>query len=651
MRAALLLVDLQHDFLERPGLTPSREVVVDAAAALLQQCRSLHLPIVHVQTRIRADGSDRMPHWNRRDIFACVEGSPGAEPPAALRPASNEPLYAKRFFSAFGNTDLEDALRAQQIDTLIIAGIYLHGCVRATALDAYERGFEVWVADEAVASTEPLHAEITRHYLHDRAALFLSHDDILSRLTQTASPDTTTTIIYQHFNPAQLDELIASVAYANTDEIKQACLVAQRAQQDWQHTPHAERVTVLARWRQLLQAQTSTLASRLATEIGKPLSAASEEIRRTLAHIDSTLRLAEDEARIDDGVKVRYRPVGCIALITPWNNPLAIPVAKLAAALIYGNSVVWKPALQATVMARLVLSTLHQAGLPQEGVKLVCGDARTARQLISDPHVAAVSLTGSIASGQASAALCHSLGKPLQAELGGNNALIVLEDADLDQAIDELALAAFAFAGQRCTATRRFIVAQNIVADFEERLADATHALHVGDPHSAGCQVGPLISLQRRNQIEQMVTSALKQPGIRLLTGGRRPDALEQGCWYLPTLLSAVDPSSAIVQQESFGPIAVILPAADLDEALRLANDVPHGLVSGLLTHDPLAMRGFLDRIEAGILKLGNSNLTIHPDAPFGGWKSSQIGPPEHGRWDRDFFTRPQAVYRDEQQS
>lgn len=182
MHAALVLVDLQRDFLERPGLVPAAGAIIARAAVLLGACRARGLPVVHVQTVIRPDGSDRMPHWIDSDHWECVEGTAGALAPAPLAPHPGETVIRKPCFSGFGNPALEPGLRAAAVDTLLVAGIYLHGCVRSTVLDAYERGFRVWVADDATGSTEPAHASHTRQWLASRAARFMTVDAMLAGL-------------------------------------------------------------------------------------------------------------------------------------------------------------------------------------------------------------------------------------------------------------------------------------------------------------------------------------------------------------------------------------------------------------------------------------------------------------------------------------
>lgn len=182
MHAALLLVDLQADFLNRPGLTPAPHDLSASVARLLNGCRALGVPVLHVHTIVDRDGSNRMPHWKRNGTWACVEGTEGAKPPGVLLPVAEERVFRKQYYSAFGDPALHPALRRTEIDTLIIAGLYLHGCVRSTALDAYERGLEVWIASDAVGSTEGAHADATRNWLDGRAACFLDSDAILERL-------------------------------------------------------------------------------------------------------------------------------------------------------------------------------------------------------------------------------------------------------------------------------------------------------------------------------------------------------------------------------------------------------------------------------------------------------------------------------------
>jgi acyl-CoA reductase-like NAD-dependent aldehyde dehydrogenase len=607
-----------------------------------------------------------MPHWKGGGPLACIAGTPGAEPPAPLRPAGGERVFSKQFFSAFSAAGLTGALRELGSDTLVIAGLYLHACVRASALDAYERGFTVWIADEASGSTEPVHAELTRLYLAARAARFAGNDALLRAFGQKSQPldaDTPQAPVawlegrwveateherLLHRRPADTREIVAAVPLAGAADVHAAAEACDGALRAWRQRGRGQRLELLRRWSEQLAVREDELVGLLVREIGKPAAEARGEFARALNHIDTAVRCIEAAAlrNLAPGVSVRQAPLGTVALLTPWNNPVAIPVGKLAPALGFGNTVLWKPAHQAPGCARVVAECLAAAGLPPGVVNLVFGEAETARQIIAHARIAAVAVTGSHATGCSAAALCSHFQKPLQAELGGNNAAIVLRDADLEAEAVGLAAAAFGFAGQRCTATRRFVVERTVAEPFTRALQNAVAALRVGDPATEGTQVGPLISLAARAQALAVLEQARAEGG-RVLCGGAVPAGLEAGAYLAPALVAGLAPDARLVQEETFGPVAVIQLAEDLGEAIGLANGVRQGLVAGLATRDPAALRRFVEEVEAGIVKLTPGALPVHAEAPFGGWKASGIGPPEHGAWDREFYSRPQALYGD----
>lgn len=658
MKAALLLVDLQNDFLARTGLVPNSEEIIRQTSVLLDGARALGLQVFHVHTCIHADGSNAMPHWRKNKQYACVENTPGAMPPPELAPKSGEKVISKRFFSGFENPDLDIELRKSQADTLIIAGIYLHGCVRATALDAYARGYCVVLASDATGSTEPLHAEITREYLDGRAAEVIDVETILARFTprQPSAPlpaaliagrriDTTSPEkILSHANPADTREEIFCFAAADRAVVHNAVSNSHIAQRDWEQMPIKARANLLLNWRDGLQKEKGNWSAMIVHEVGKPLCDAQEEIQRALAYISSCIDTALTNNFAHPEFKVRYCPLGTIALITPWNNPIAIPVGKLIPALLYGNSIVWKPSPHASRIAEALLQSLIEAGLPPALVNLVFGDGETARHLMLDPGVSAVSLTGSIDAGTSALALCTLARKPLQAELGGNNALIVLPGTNLDAVIEALAKSAFSFSGQRCTAIRRFIVEKSLCEEFKYKLSHATANLCVGPPNEQSTDIGPLISQRHQSRVRQAIEQACAG-GAHVLIGGVVPPGKDHGSWLLPTLIAGAEPDSPIVQNETFGPVAVIQQSENLEDAIRLANYVSHGLVAGLVGGNGTDQARFMESIQAGIVKLGPGPLSIHADAPFGGWKASSIGVPEHGHWDRDFYARPQTIY------
>jgi acyl-CoA reductase-like NAD-dependent aldehyde dehydrogenase len=291
-----------------------------------------------------------------------------------------------------------------------------------------------------------------------------------------------------------------------------------------------------------------------------------------------------------------------------------------------------------------MMDAFIEAGFPPGLVNLIFGDARTVGELVDAPAIDRVALTGSIAAGRTVAARCALRGKPLQGELGGNNGMVVLEDADLAGQMPSLAAAAFSFSGQRCTAIRRFIVVRERYAEFEQRLMAATEALHIGDPSDEACDVGPLISADSLARVERVCAQA-RSEGVSVLRGARRVRGREHGNWYEPTLLGAARSGISVAQQETFGPVAVLMQAADFDAALAMLNGVRQGLVAALVSESSAAHARFAREAQAGILNLAPGPLPLHPDAPFGGWKASGLGPPEHGIWDREFYARAQTLY------
>jgi len=653
MAAALLLVDVQRDFFARSGLVPPRDILVARLSALLQQTRNKGLPVIHVRTRIRPDGVDSMPHWRRRDTRACVEGTPGYAPPISLQMLTGELLFHKQFFSAFGNVELHPTLERLGIADLIVAGLYTHGCIRATVMDAYERGFRVWVVDDAIGSTEPIHAEISRDWLRRRAACFLPSAEILAHLDSTArsDPRRDTDRLELDRRPS-VEASPLRLGPPQPSSIAAACFRAADAGRRWSRRKPSEQAAVLALWADSLERDGGVLTELLAREIGKPSTEASDELRRTLTHIRFAARICCEPAETTSapGVQVRYRPVGTVALITPWNNPLAIPAGKIAPALAFGNGCVWKPSPLAPGCTARLYQALREAGLPEGVVEVVSGDADAARDIVSDPHIDAVSVTGSNAAGQAIAALCAVQQKALQAELGGNNAALILNDWSFDENdLSKLAQGVFGYSGQRCTAIRRLIVQRGILERFTHAFAAKMLTLRVGDPRDPLTQIGPLISVEHRARVQARLDAAI-QDGATIIAQTplphNLPPDLHPGCWLAPTLLGGVDPASPIAQEETFGPVALILPADDIDQAVDLANAVPHGLVSALCSNDASARTRFAQEIQTGILKLSPGPPAISGEAPFCGWKSSAIGPPEHGIWDRHFYTRAQVVYQ-----
>jgi acyl-CoA reductase-like NAD-dependent aldehyde dehydrogenase/nicotinamidase-related amidase len=650
LKPTLLLIDLQNDYLSAAGLQPAAAELVARAAVLTEGFRAHGLPVIHVWTTVHRGDDRRMPHWRRANRWACVAGTPGHEPPVPLRPAPGEGVVAKTFYSGFENGELDQQLRSLDCNAVVIAGVHTHACIRATVLDAYQRGYAVTVADDAIGSDDALHAAITRRYLSERGIHFEKAQTILASLSAGQRPAGQTATLL-HFSPRKRERLLWEVPIAGRDQVAQAAQAARQAAHSWRHVDPQDRAKILRRLRQLLDSDVPSLANQIAEEVGKPVTQAVAEVRRTQDILEDIAARSGEPLEIQStaDARYRYRPLGVVALVSPWNNPLAIPVGKLAPALLYGNTVLWKPAPAGTALASRLVELLHAAGCPEGVVSLVTGDHTTAQLLTNTDEVDAVTLSGSLSAGYALQEICARRHIPFQAELGGNNAAIVWEDADLADAATRIAEAAFGFAGQRCTANRRAIVAATCYESFLQRLHEAVANLVWGDPLERTTQVGPLISLAKREQVAALVNRAAAT-GARILVphvGQANAKHLQQaGAYYRPTIVCVDQPAQEIVQEETFGPVLVVQRAGDFASALTLCNGVHQGLVAALFSASRDLQNRFLDKVQAGIVKLNRSTADADARTPFGGWKASGAGPPEHGPADREFYTRTQAVYQ-----
>jgi aldehyde dehydrogenase (NAD+) len=331
------------------------------------------------------------------------------------------------------------------------------------------------------------------------------------------------------------------------------------------------------------------------------------------------------------------RPHGVAGLITPWNFPLAIPLWKAAPALAFGNAVVLKPAPEATACA-LRLAELVAPCLPDGLLAVVPGDAEAGQAVVALAD--AVSFTGSVAAGNAVAQAATARGVPVQAEMGGQNPAVVLPDADLDGAAAQVATAAVGFAGQKCTATKRVIVVGEADA-FREKLVAAVEAMVVGDPADAEVTVGPVIDEAARDRVVAVAEDAVNAGG-RVLTGGT---TLERDGWFVaPTVVEGVPGGHTLAGDEVFGPICLLQTAADLDEAVELANAVPHGLAAGVYTRDLGSALSAAQRLEAGLVKVNAPTSGVDFYLPFGGEKASSIGAREQGKAAQEFYTTVHTI-------
>jgi acyl-CoA reductase-like NAD-dependent aldehyde dehydrogenase/nicotinamidase-related amidase len=654
LKATLLFVDLQNDYLNRSGITPARDGVTNNCAQMLQTARLEGLGIIHAQTLVSAKGHDAMPHWKKNDNMACQEGSTGALAPPELTPLENETIITKRYYSAFESGALDTHLKAQKIDLLIISGLYTHACIRSTALDAYSHGYNVLIVSDAIGSTEPLHAEITREFLEKREFLFSETNDVLKIIgtikTFTSIDDIKTYISHScktffQVNPSHIKTDLIQFDTLSDDTIETLLLKAKDASIAWERKSIHERADVLLRWHKKLNEERAHWIEKIVEEVGKPIKDATEEFERALQTIYTVIEVGLNDIDSKNNFRVIHRAVGTVLCITPWNNPMAIPIGKMAPALMYGNAVVWKPSLLSTRLSFMLLASMIDSGLDEGLVVIIPGGTETARRLIRHPVVSRVSLTGSVETGNAVSALCSVYKKTLQAELGGNNAVIVFPNTQLEKTIPELVKSAFSYSGQRCTANRRFIVDSAIVNEFCDLFVRETAKLIIGHPHQEQTNIGPLISKEHYQSVLNAIQRAEEQ-GAEVLSAVKSVSS-EDGYWVTPTVIKAQHANLEIVQKETFGPVAVIITSDNLEDAIQKNNAVSYGLVSSIIGCTTEQIDVIQHRLEAGILKIGLNTGGMDMSAPFFGWKDSSIGVPEHGRWDKEFYSRVQVVYGD----
>ncbi|MFI7228197.1 aldehyde dehydrogenase family protein [Nonomuraea angiospora] len=450
-------------------------------------------------------------------------------------------------------------------------------------------------------------------------------------------------------NPARPSEVVARGRFASAAEVERAVAAARAAAPGWAATPHHARAAVLVAAADLVDAAADEWGAELAREEGKTLPEAVAEVRGSARILRYYAGEADRESgeifaspRPGENVLVVRKPIGVAGLITPFNFPIVIPAWKIAPALSYGNTVVWKPSSLVPLLAYRLAQALTSAGLPDGVLNLVYGEAEAGSAIVDHPGVDAISFTGSTAVGRAVIARCGELGKPVQTEMGGKNASVVLADADLDHAAEQVCLGAFRSTGQKCTATSRLVVASQVADELLERVAARAARLVVGDPLSPGVEMGPLVSSAARDRVTSGVARAVDE-GAKPLAGSSPYDG--EGWFVPPTVLDLPGTGVDFWRTELFGPVVGVVRASGTEEALELANLSDHGLSAAIFTRDlGVALRA-VERLDVGVLHINSESAGTFPYVPFGGVKQSGFGPKEQGRAAREFFTHTMTVY------
>ncbi len=461
---------------------------------------------------------------------------------------------------------------------------------------------------------------------------------------------------FESRNPADRTDLVGTFARSGGEDVQRAVTAAQAAYDGWRLTPAPRRAEVLYRAGQILIERKEGYARAMTREMGKIL----KETRGDTQEAIDTAFYAAGEGRRLFGQTVPAElpnkfamsmrvPIGVCGMITPWNFPMAIPSWKILPALVCGNTVVIKPATDTPLSTLHLVQALHDAGVPPGVVNVVTGTGSDVGEpLIRHPDVRMVSFTGSTEVGRRVAVACAETYKKCSLEMGGKNAMILLEDADLDLAVEAATWGAFGTTGQRCTATSRVIADRRVAGAFAERLAVRARALKVGDGLDESVEMGPCVNEGQRRTVESYVKAGLEE-GARLLTGGGRltGGAHDKGFFFEPTIFADVRPTMRIAREEIFGPVLSIIPVDGLDEAVRVANAVEYGLSAAVFTKDVnRAFRAMRD-VEAGIFYVNSSTIGAEVQLPFGGVKKTGNGHREAGTTVLDIFTEWKSIYVD----
>ncbi|MFF8386330.1 NADP-dependent succinic semialdehyde dehydrogenase [Streptomyces kanasensis] len=436
-------------------------------------------------------------------------------------------------------------------------------------------------------------------------------------------------------NPAT-GETLETFRPLGPDGIEERLTAADRAFRAYRTTGFPERAALLRRAADLLEADVPDIARTVTTEMGKPVTAARAEAAKCVKamrwYADRAEELLADE-RPDDadvrdagasGARVHYRPLGPVLAVMPWNFPLWQVVRFAAPALMAGNTGLLKHASNVPRTALYLEELFRRAGYPEGVFQTLLTGSDAVEGVLRDPRVAAATLTGSEAAGRAVAAVAGDEVKKTVLELGGSDPYLVLPSADIARAAATAVTARAQNNGQSCIAAKRFIVHADVYDDFVERFTAGMAALEVGDPLEESTEVGPLATERGRADLEELVDDAVER-GAEARCGGRRPRDLERGWYYEPTVLTGVTPAMRVHREETFGPVATVYRAEDLDDALRIANDSPFGLSSNVWTRDEAEVAHCVRELEAGGVFV-NGMTASHPALPFGGVKRSGYG-------------------------
>lgn len=459
-----------------------------------------------------------------------------------------------------------------------------------------------------------------------------------------------------NINPANIDEVLGQTPLSTAEEAREAVAAAKEAFPKWKATPAPVRGKLLFKAADLLQQRLEEVATLLTKEEGKVLKDSRGEVQRAINIMEFTagegrrLRGATIPSELPRTFVYTIRqPVGVAGLITPWNFPVAIPIWKIAPALVAGNTAVLKPSELTPLTAIKIVEIFEEAGFPAGVLNMVLGSGDTVgEEIVNHPDVDALSFTGSNDVGCALYEKASRRGIRVQCEMGGKNPVVVLRDADLDLAVEGVTQGGFGSTGQRCTASSRVIVEESIAGRFTDMLLARMERIRTGNGLDPEIDMGPCVEEKQMNKVLRYIEIG-KTEGAKLLRGGKRltGGSFNKGYFVEPTLFDGVSVNMRIAQEEIFGPVISLLRAKNFEEAVEMANSVKFGLCSSLYSGDMSAILRFTEMSEAGKVHINSPTIGGEAQAPFGGTKATGIGPREQGTEVFEFYTEVKTVYMD----
>mgnify|MGYP003606202215 FL=1 len=452
-------------------------------------------------------------------------------------------------------------------------------------------------------------------------------------------------------NPAIEGQIVAAGNAATPADVDAAFAAARAAAHGWASTPMHARGLVLSRAAAIIEENAEAWGAELTAEEGKSLAEGVGEVRRAAAVLRYQAEAANREQgsvfaspRAGEQILVTHKPLGVVGVITPFNFPIAIPAWKIAPALIYGNTIVWKPASAVPLLAYRLASALHSAGLPAGVLNLILGGSALGDAIVDHAELDGLTFTGSTGVGRQLAGRAAGRGVPMQAEMGGKNASVVLADADLDLGAEQVLFGAFRSTGQKCTATSRLVLEESIADEFLLRLRALLANWKTGNPASPGVDMGPVVSARAAEGIARSVLDAVGQ-GATVLMGAEPAE----GAFLVPTVLAMPEGDAGegnlAWNEELFGPVLAVRRVSGVAAAFEAANHGDLGLSCAVFTRDIATALSAVDGVDVGMLHVNSESAGADPHVPFGGAKRSGYGPKEQGLASREFFTHTTTVY------